>query len=173
MNGLQLEVGSWKSPKLLVINTIFINIFTLLQTISGCGRNAKARFSSELQIKVSSRWDNNFSLTVQPIVWEVKLMKPTLFRFWSLTSLILPAHRKGCDDVGNNIMFAVSENFETWQKQSLDYAHTSFIAVDGFWGNGLKFFIAEYGFRQKLKHSRVLSFIQMLLLCVGEAPLLR
>ena len=45
---------------------------------------------------------------------------------------MLPAHRQGCDYVGNNIKFAVSENFETWQKQYLNYAHTSFIAEDGF-----------------------------------------
>ena len=45
--------------------------------------------------------------------------------------MLIESFFKNCS-VGNNIMFAVSENLKAWQKQSLNCTHTSFFVEDGF-----------------------------------------
>ena len=84
-NGLQLEVGSQRTHGLLVINMIFVKkipvCFRQYQDAGwmqnqGFPQNCRSK-SRPGRITASS----NFSLFVQPIVWEVKLMNPTLFNF--------------------------------------------------------------------------------------------
>ena len=84
-NGLQLEVGSQRTHGLLVINMIFVKkIPVCFRQYQDAGWMQNQGFPQNCRSKSRPggiTGSSNFSLFVQPIVWEVKLMNPTLFNF--------------------------------------------------------------------------------------------